>query len=74
MIQGCMTASTKRRSRSVASSTLTAKDRVHDRVVTEVTGNGLCQEEGGQGKQRHQMPPGSQHLVQGGRLLTLCVG
>lgn len=43
-------------------------------VVKEVTGNGLCQGEAGQGRQRNQIPSGSQHPVQGGQLLTLCVG
>jgi len=42
-------------------------------VVKEVTGNGLCQGEADQGMQRNQILSGSQHPVQGGHLLTLCV-
>lgn len=70
-----MRASAERRSLSDASRALTAKDK-----VSKGCGKGGDKEwpsfEGvaGQGRQRIQIPSGSQHPGQGGHLLTLCVG
>lgn len=72
---GCMTAPVKRRSLSDAANALTAKDRVHKGY-----GKGgdwkwpLLEGVAGQGRQRIQIPFGSQYPGQGGHLLTLCVG